>query len=126
MAQALVSFTTVTLPVTAVAPAGTPPRPVTWKVAGVPAVSLALNPLPDRLSRRRTGVSGWYVAPFASGVKKPVTSNTRSVVLPAPATKVALSLPPTPRPIVRLLALVSPDLKLIELVVGAVSPTGPT
>src|SRR5450759_5250527 len=58
-AQEYVELTTVTLPVTAVAPAGMglPARVwlVTANVAGVLATSLPERPLPDRLSSRRVG-----------------------------------------------------------------------
>src|SRR5664279_2466516 len=58
-AQEKLELTTVTLPVTAVALLGIPPRPVIWNVAGVLAVILPLQPLPLRVSSRRTGVIGW-------------------------------------------------------------------
>src|ERR1035437_6276718 len=66
--QEKVSLRTVTLPVTAMAVARTLPRPVTWKVAGVLATSLALRPLPTRVSSRREGAIGMKTAPVESAV----------------------------------------------------------
>src|ERR1035437_1139784 len=57
-AQEKVGLTTVTLPVTALALLGMPPRPATWNVAGVLARSLLPRPLPARVSRTRDGVMG--------------------------------------------------------------------
>src|SRR5271157_5037857 len=55
-AQPPVESATVTLPVTAVAFDGTPPRPATPNVAGVLADRGAVRPLPARVSRRRAGL----------------------------------------------------------------------
>ena len=58
---------TVTLPVTATAPAGTPampPTPVTCQVRATLAVNLPDSPIPPgRVSSTRTGVIGTYVVP---------------------------------------------------------------
>ena len=37
---------------------GTPPRPLTWKVRGEPALNLPDRPLPKRESSTRAGASG--------------------------------------------------------------------
>src|SRR5665811_1592372 len=66
---ALVWFVTVRLPVTATAPAGTPPCPLTAKVRAVAEVKVPERPVPLRVSRRRAGVSETYVAPLVSGTK---------------------------------------------------------
>src|ERR1035437_4201234 len=58
-AQEKLGLTTVTLPVTAVALAGTPGRPATWNVAGTLATSLPPRPLPARVSSIRAGVMAW-------------------------------------------------------------------
>jgi len=65
-AQEKLEFTTVTLPVTALALPGTPPRPATAKVAGVLARIFPERPLLTRVSRSRAGAVGWYVSPFVS------------------------------------------------------------
>src|SRR6185503_20625842 len=44
---------TVKLPVTATAPEGTPPRPLTWNVRGTQPTNLPDRPLAYRLSRSR-------------------------------------------------------------------------
>ena len=62
-------LTTVTLPVTALAPLGTPPWPHTVKVRGVLALSLPDSPIPLRVSSTRAGVRAWYVSPPAAGLK---------------------------------------------------------
>jgi hypothetical protein len=54
---ALVWLTTVRLPVTAMAPAGTPPRPAMAQVRDTLAVNLPARPLATRVSSRRTGVT---------------------------------------------------------------------
>ena len=54
---------TVTLPVTATAPAGIPPTPATCHVRATAFVNLPDKPLPIRESRTRTGVIGTYVVP---------------------------------------------------------------
>src|SRR3990172_5264706 len=51
----------------ATAPAGTPPRPATTNVRAVFAPKAPLRPLPTRVSSRRVGSSGTYVAPDVSG-----------------------------------------------------------
>src|SRR5512135_3245804 len=59
---ALVWLVTVRLPVTAIALAGTPPRPVTWIVRAVPELNVPVRPLPVRVSSSRAGASEMYVA----------------------------------------------------------------
>src|SRR6476661_498316 len=56
-APAAVWLVTVRLPVTATAVLGTPPRPVTWKVRGTPALNLPARPVPKRESSRRAGAT---------------------------------------------------------------------
>ena len=62
---------TVRLPVTAVAFAGTPPRPVTWNDQGNPFLNVPLRPLPVLVSSSRAGPSGTKSAP--SGVPTVIT-----------------------------------------------------
>src|ERR1035437_6623231 len=72
---------TVRLPVTAVAPEGTPPCPQTVNVRATCELNGPESPpVPSRESRMRAGVRAWYVAPLISGVKKPVTSKITCAV----------------------------------------------
>ena len=64
----------VRMPVTATAPAGTLPRPVTWNWRGTRLERKPLRPFPTRVSRIRVGSSGWkvvagYVTRAGGGVK---------------------------------------------------------
>ena len=54
---------------TAVALAGTPPRPATWNILALWQMNGPDKPLPLRVSRMRDGVSGTKVDPLMSGVK---------------------------------------------------------
>src|SRR5262245_46353662 len=57
-------FVNVTFRTTAVAPAGTPPRPVTCKSNDAPPPNGATGaPFPDRVSNTRAGTNGKYDAP---------------------------------------------------------------
>src|SRR5215510_11827834 len=59
-----VGFVTVTFSTTAVAPTGTPPRPVTCKSNDAPPPNGATGaPFPDRVSNTRAGTNGKYDAP---------------------------------------------------------------
>jgi len=67
-AHELVSLTTVTLPVTAVAPTGAYALPMIWKETGVLAGNLPEKPLATRVSSRRDGGRGTNLEPVASAV----------------------------------------------------------
>jgi len=67
-AQDAVGLTTVTLPVTAVAPEATPPRPATMNVAGVFAESAPLMPLLNRCREAEPESSARTWRPFRRGV----------------------------------------------------------
>src|ERR1035437_8404241 len=66
---------------------GTLPRPPTLNVRGVAATSLPESPLPKRVSSKRTGATGGYVAP-ATGVTELVGSDGRPVPTTLPAVTV--------------------------------------
>src|SRR3989304_2463413 len=92
----------VRLPVTATAPAGTPPRPATTNVRAVFAPKAPARPLPTRVSSRRAGAGGGDGGPPGGGGSaggpraprpppagtppRPATTNVRAVFAPkAPA-----------------------------------------
>jgi hypothetical protein len=84
----------VRFPVTAEAPAGIvgvrSVRPVTWKVIGMAVVSLPECPLTGlvaRVSRTRTGVTGWKV----DGIPFGVTGVEAADAVPVPAALLALT-----------------------------------
>src|SRR5258706_63997 len=74
-------WVTVTFATTAVAPDGTPPRPVTCSVKVCPPASFPVGaPFPTRVSRIRDGVTGVNSEPEPE--YEPATSTIRCVVAP--------------------------------------------
>ncbi len=83
------------------------------------------RPLPKRVSSKRTGGTGLYVAPLPPATKYPLTSTMRCVVAPpVPDLKNPATLPAVSSLIVTLLARLSPVGKLSVELVGVVVGVG--
>ena len=76
---------TVRLPTTAVAPDGTPPRPVTWNVRGVPDRNGPIRAALNRVSRIRTGATGTKTRPVAAATEA-TGATSEAMTKPIPKT----------------------------------------